>query len=73
MEILKLIEMAAKLGLPGIVVQGVEMIAEVKRAADSAKHVLSEGNRADLEAAHAGALAAADRLDAKLAAAEKVK
>ena len=71
MEILKLIEMAAKLGLPGIVVQSVEMIAEVKKAADNAKHVLSEGDRADIEAAHAAALAAADSLDAKLAAAEQ--
>jgi hypothetical protein len=71
MEILKLIEMAAKLGLPGIVVQGVEMIAEVKAASDRAKDVATSGERADLEAAHAGALAAADRLDAKLAAAEK--
>ena len=70
MDILKILELASKLNLPGLVVAGVDLINEVKAAADRAEHVLTAGDRAELDAIHTEALAAADRLDIKLAAAE---
>lgn len=71
MDIAKLLDIASKLNVPGLVEQGVAFIAEVKANADRAKHVLAEGDLAELDAVHAEALAAADRLDAKLATAER--
>lgn len=71
MDILKLLDLATKLNVPGLVAQGVSFVAEVKANAERAKHVLSDGERAELDAIHAEALAVADALDAKLAAAEK--
>lgn len=74
----KLIDLASKLNVPGLVQTGLvvatqvrEYADEVKAAAERAKHVLSDGERAELDAIHAEALAAADALDAKLAAAER--
>ena len=71
MDILKLLNLAAQLNIPGLVEQGIAFVNEVKTNAARAKHVLSDGDQAELDAIHAQALAAADRLDAKLADAEK--
>lgn len=71
MDFSKLLAIAAKLNIPGLVEQGVAFVNEVKTNAARAKDVLSDGDAAELDAIHAEALAAADRLDAKLAAAEK--
>jgi hypothetical protein len=68
---LKILDIAAKLNVPGLVIQGVDFITEVKAAADRARHVLSAGEQSELDAIHTQALSAADSLDAKLAAAEK--
>jgi len=70
-DIAKLLTIAAQLNVPGLVGQGLAFMAEVKANADRAKHVLSDGDRAELDAIHAQALAAADNLDASLAAAER--
>ena len=71
MDIAKLLTIAAQLNVPGLVGQGLAFVVEVKANADRAKHVLSDGDRAELDAIHAQALAAAENLDASLAAAER--
>jgi hypothetical protein len=67
----KLLGIAAQLNVPGLMQQGIAFVEEVKANATKAKEVLSDGDIAELDQIHADALAAADRLDAKLAAAEK--
>jgi len=71
MDVATLLKLAAQLNVPGLLAKGVAFVAEVKANADRAKDVVSSGDRAELEAIHAQALAAADALDARLAAAEK--
>lgn len=71
MDFAKLLDLAARLNLPGLAVAGAAFVGEVKAAADRAPHVLAAADRAELDAIHADALAAADRLDAKLAEAER--
>ena len=71
MDFAKLIDIAARLKLPGLVAAGAAFVSEVRAAAERAPHVLTAADRAELDAIHADALAAADRLDAKLAEAEK--
>lgn len=71
MDFAKLLDLAARLDVPGLVGQGVAFAAEVAAAAARAPHLLSSATLAELDAVHAEALAAADRLDAKLAAAER--
>lgn len=66
-----LLRIAEQLNIPGLVEQGIAFVEEVKANAAKAKDVLSDGDLATLDAIHKDALAAADRLDAKLAAAEK--
>lgn len=74
----KLTDFARKLDLPNLVVQGTAIAAQaasfasqVKVNADRARHVLTDGDRAEIDAIHAEAMAKADALDAQLAAAEK--
>jgi hypothetical protein len=71
MNFAKLLDLAAKMNLPGLVTAGAAFVSEVKAAADRAPHIMTEADRAELDAIHADALTAADRLDAKLAEAEK--
>lgn len=71
MDIAKLVTIAAQLNVPGLVGQGLAFVTEVKANADRAKHALSDGDRAELDAIHGQALAAADNLDASRAAAER--
>lgn len=71
MDFTKLLESAARLNVPGLVAQGVAFAAEVAAAAARAPHILSSADRAELDAIHTAALAAADRLDGKLADAER--
>jgi hypothetical protein len=71
MDFGKLLDIAIKLNVPGLVAQGIAFVEEVKANAARAKHVLSDGEQAELDQIHTEALAAADRLDAKLANAEK--
>ncbi len=78
MDFGKLIELAAKLAVPGLVQRGIKIAGDaaafaalVKVNADRAGDVMTDGDRAELDAIHAEALAAADKLDAKLAAAER--
>ena len=78
MDFGKLIDLATKLDVPGLAERGLkiardaaEFAALVKVNAARSAHVLADGDRAELEAIHTEALAAADALDAKLAAAER--
>ena len=78
MDFGKLIDLATKLAVPGLAERGVkiardaaEFAALVQVNAARSAHVLAAGERAELEAIHAEALAAADTLDAKLATAER--
>lgn len=71
MDILKLLDLAARLNVPGLIEQGVKFLAEVKANAERVPHILSDAEQAELDQIHTDALAAADRLDAKLAEAEK--
>ncbi len=78
MDIMKLIDIASELAVPGLVARGVKIAADaadfanlVKTNAVRAGHVLNDGTLAELDAIHAEALAAADILDAKLAAASQ--
>ncbi|WP_425230218.1 hypothetical protein [Sphingomonas sp.] len=74
MNLSKLIALAGKLHLPELVVHG-ETIAKdiadfagvLKANVARSKHVLTDGDRAELDAIHAEAIAAANALDAKLA------
>lgn len=77
-ELNKLLGFASKFSLPGLVGTGLSIAgqvrdyaAEVKATAARMPHVLTSADHAELDAIHAGALAAADELDAKLAAAEQ--
>jgi len=67
--IAKMIALAEKLHAPELIAAGINYAAQVKAAAARAPHILSEGETAELDQIHADALAAADRLDAKLDAA----
>lgn len=79
MDALKmLLNIAGRLNAPGLVLAGLEIAgqlrdfaAEVKATAERVPHVLTSADEAELDAIHADALAAADELDAKLAAAEQ--
>lgn len=71
MDVLKLLEIAGKLNVPGLVAEGIAFVAKVRENAERAKDVLVSGERAELDMIHAEALAVSDRLDAALAAAEK--
>ncbi len=78
MDFKKLIDVAVELDVPGLVERGVKIAADaaqfaalVKTNAERAGRVLASGTIAELDAIHAEALAAADVLDGKLAAAEK--
>lgn len=78
MDFGKLIDLATKLDVPGLAERGLkiardaaEFAALVKTNAARSSHVLAAGERAELDAIHAEALAAADTLDAKLAFAER--
>lgn len=71
MEIGRIIDLAARLNLPGILIQGAEFVAAVRDNAALAEAVLTDGDWAELDAIHARALAAAEKLDGQLAAAEK--
>ena len=78
MDFGKLIDLATKLDVPGLAERGLkiardaaEFAALVQVNAARSAHVLADGDRAELEAIHAEALAMADTLDAKLAAAER--
>ena len=70
-EVLKLLDIAARLNLPGVVADIVGGIQTIKDAAAKAKHTLSDADVAELDRIHEAALAANAELDAKLAAAEK--
>lgn len=74
----QLISTAASLDVPGLAERGTklakdtaEFVAMVKTNAAKAGVVMASGDREMLDAIHADALAAADALDAKLAAVEK--
>lgn len=74
MDLAKLVDLATRLDLPDLAERGVRIArdaanfaAVVKQNAARARNVLTDGNRAELDAIHAEALAAADALDAKLA------
>ncbi len=78
MDLKKLIEMARELDVPGLAERGAKIAADavqfaalVKTNAARAGQVMTSGTIAELDAIHAEALAAADVLDGKLAAAEK--
>ena len=71
MDFTKLFDFASRLDAPGLIASGLAFAAEVKAAAARTPGILSSADRAELDAIHADALAAADRLDATLAAAEK--
>lgn len=67
----KLLDLAEKVDAPELIAQTVALVKEIKAAADRAPHVLNEADTAELDQIHTDALAANDRLDAALAAAEK--
>ena len=74
MDIAKLVDLALKLDVPGLVERGARIATDVRQYAhmvkvnaERAHDVLSDGDRATLDAIHADALAAADDLEAKLA------
>lgn len=71
MDFARMLELAGLLNVPGLVTQGVAFAAEVKAAAERMPHILTDADRAELDAIHADVLAAADALDAKLAEAER--
>lgn len=71
MDIAKLLDIASKLNVPGLLARGIAFVAEVKATADRVPHVLTSADRAELDVIHAGALAANAELDAKLAEAER--
>lgn len=71
MDFTKMLDLAAQLNVPGLVVQGVGFATDIAAAAARAPHILSSADRAELDAIHTVALAAADRLDGKLADAER--
>ncbi|MDQ2763154.1 MAG: hypothetical protein M3Y22_06575 [Pseudomonadota bacterium] len=78
MDIAKLIDIAVKLNVPGLVERGMTIAADartyaamVKMNADRAKDVLTRGDRTTLDAIHKEAISAADDVDAKLASAAK--
>lgn len=78
MDFSKLLDLASKVGTADLVAKGASLASdivafavEVKANAARAQHVMSDGDRAELDAIHEEALAAVDRLDASLAAAEK--
>lgn len=71
MDIIKLLDLAAKLNVPGLLEQGLAFVKEVKENADRVPDILEAADAAALDEIHADALAAADRLDAKLAEAER--
>lgn len=69
--IAKMIALAEKLHAPELIAAGVKYAGELKAAAERMPHVLTEAETAELDQIHTDALAAADRLDAKLAEAAK--
>ena len=78
MDIATLVGIATRLDLPDLAERGLRIArdaahftAVVKQNAERARHVLSDGDRAEIDAIHAEALAAADVLDAQLAEAAK--
>lgn len=78
MDFSKLLDLASKVGTADLIAKGaflagdiVAFASEVKTNAARSQHVLSAGDRAELDAIHAEALAAVDRLDVSLAAAEQ--
>lgn len=71
MDFAELLDLASRLNLPGLVTAGVEFVSDLHAAAMRASHVLDDADRDELDVIHADALAAADRLDAQLAEAER--
>jgi hypothetical protein len=69
MDLAKLFDLAERLDLPELLVQGAAFLAAVRENAALARDVLSDGDWAQIEAIHARAMAAAERLDTDLAAA----
>lgn len=71
MDILKYIELAAKLGLPGIVSDVVSGVVKMKEAAAESRDVFTDADLAELDAIHARALEVTDTLITKADAASK--
>lgn len=69
MDFQKLLEIAGKLNVPGLVQEGLMFISKVKSNAAQAKDVLTEGEQADLDRVHAETIAVVDELDEKARAA----
>ena len=71
MDILKYIDLAAKLGLPGIASDIVSGVIKMKEAAAKSKDVLTSADEAQLNAINERALAVTDELIAKADAAAR--
>lgn len=65
MDVMRLLELAGKMNIPGLVSEGISFVEKVKANARSAKHALTDADIADLDAIHAETMRVNDELISK--------